>query len=172
MHQISFPISLWVAPPPDLARYREMAECGFTIVPVVAESPDQGLRALELAQQVGVRVLIADPRIHPDLPYEPGWQEVVQAVVDDYVGHAALWGYLLTDEPHLRHFHNLAQLVRAFQSRDPECVPFINLFPNYASPDQLGTVEYEQHVQAVYQLASSTDVSSHLRNRDRLLVQP
>jgi hypothetical protein len=27
-------------------------------------------------------------------------------------------------------------------------VPFINLFPNYASPDQLGTVEYEQHVRA------------------------
>jgi hypothetical protein len=146
MKQISFPISLWVAPPPELARYREMAECGFTIVPVVAESTDQGLLALELAQQVGVRVLIADPRIHRDLPDAPGWQEVVQAVVDDYSGHAALWGYLLTDEPHLRHFHNLALLARAFQSRDPERVPFINLFPNYASPDQLGTIEYEQHV--------------------------
>ncbi|MCJ7549184.1 MAG: hypothetical protein MUQ30_05840, partial [Anaerolineae bacterium] len=61
-------------------------------------------------------------------------QQVVQTVIDDYADHAALWGYLLTDEPHLRHFENLAQLTSAFQSRDPERVPLINLFPNYASP--------------------------------------
>ncbi|OQY19611.1 MAG: hypothetical protein B6I35_11475, partial [Anaerolineaceae bacterium 4572_32.2] len=147
MDQISFPISLWNAPPPELARYQEMADCGFTVVPVVVESPQQGRLALDLAQQVGVQVLIADPRIHRDLPNKSGWQEVVQAVVDDYAHHAALCGYLLTDEPHLRHFENLAQLTRAFQDRDPERVPFINLFPNYANPEQLGTVEYERHVQ-------------------------
>jgi len=148
MDQISFPIGLWCAPPPELARYQEMADCGFTVVPVVVESPQQGRLVLDLAQQVGVQVAIADPRIHRDLPNEPAWQEVVQTVIDDYADHTALWGYLLTDEPHLRHFENLAQLTRAFQSRDPERVPLINLFPNYAGPDQLGTVDYERHVQA------------------------
>ena len=69
-----------------------------------------GFIVVESSQQVGVRVLIAGPRIQCDLPNETGWQEVVQAVVDDYANHAALWGYLLTDEPHLRHFENLARL--------------------------------------------------------------
>ena len=33
-------------------------------------------------------------------------------------------------------------------TRDPERVPFINLFLNYTDPDQLGTVNYERHVEA------------------------
>jgi len=134
MNQISLPVGLWGAPPPELARYQEIADCGFTVVPVVGESPQQGRPALDLAHQVSVQVTIADPRIHRDLPNEPAWQEVVQTVIDDYADHAALWGYLLTGEPHLRHFENLAQLTRAFQSRDPERVPLINLFLNYAGP--------------------------------------
>lgn len=148
MDQIPFAIGLWGGPSLELARYQEMAEAWFTLVPVVAESPEQGRLALDLAQQVGMRVIMADARIHRDLPREPGWQEVVQAVVNDYAESPALWGYLLTDEPHLSHFENLAHLTRAFQALDPERVPFINLFPNYASPDQLGTVDYEHYVAA------------------------
>ena len=30
----------------------------------------------------------------------------------------------------------------------PAALPYINLFPNYASPDQLGTVDYAYHVRA------------------------
>ena len=148
MDQIPFAIGLWGGPPFELSRYQEMAECGFTLVPVVAESPEQGRLALELAQRVGMRVIMADSRIHRDLPREPAWREVVQAVVNDYAGCPALWGYLLTDEPHLDHFENLAHLTRAFQSLDPERVPFVNLFPNYASPDQLGMIDYERYVAA------------------------
>jgi len=78
MDQVSFPIGLWCAPPPDLARYQEMADCGFTVVPVAVEFPQQGHLALKPTQQVGVPLLIGGPRLHRELPNEPTWQEVVQ----------------------------------------------------------------------------------------------
>jgi len=148
MRDLSFPISFWVAPSVELAHYQEVAECGFTIVPIPAETSDAGRRALDLAQQVGIKAIIADPRIHRDLPVKAGWEQTVQAVVSDYGQHPALWGYYLTDEPSFCHFENLAQLTRAFRERDPAHAPYINLFPNYANADQLGTVDYRHHVHA------------------------
>lgn len=152
MDDLAFPISFWVAPPAELVRYQEVAECGFTVVPVPAETPDAGRYALDLAQQVGLKAVIVDPRIHRDLPDQPGWEGVVQAVIDDYGRHPALWGYFLTDEPSFGHFANLARLTKAFQERDPAHVPYINLFPNYASAEQLGTVDYRQHVHAFLEI--------------------
>jgi len=152
MHDSTFPISFWVAPPAELARYQEVAECGFTIVPISAETPDAGRYALDLAQQVGVKAVVIDPRIHRGLPSKPGWEQTVQAVVNDYGRHPALWGYFLTDEPSFSHFENLARLTRAFQERDPAHMPYINLFPNYADADQLGTVDYRHHVHAYLEI--------------------
>jgi len=148
-----FPITYWVSPPPELARYREVAECGFTVVPVLAETPAEGLRTLDLAQEVGVRAFVFDPRIHRDLPDESGWEGTIEAVVRDYGGHPALYGYLITDEPHLRHFKKLGQICDAFRALDPGHAPLINLFPNYASPDQLGTLDYRTHVRAFLETA-------------------
>lgn len=143
-----FPISFWVGPPLTLEGVQEAADCGFTVLPVVAGSEDEVLHGLELAHAVGVKALVVDPRIHRDLPDQAAWQEVVAAVVGAYSHHPAVYGYLLTDEPHLRDFGKLAELVAAFQHYDSGCIPFINLFPNYASADQLGTLSYEAHVAA------------------------
>jgi len=143
-----FPISFWVSPPLDLERYREVAEAGFTVIPIWEPTEERLRTGLDLAAEVGIQAMVVDPRIHRDLPDEPGWETVVQTVVDAYADHPALYGYFLTDEPHLKHFANLGKLTRAFLERDPARVPYINLFPNYASPDQLGTLDYEAHVQA------------------------
>jgi len=51
------------APSLELARYQGVADCGFTVVPVVVESPQQGHLALKLTQQVGVPLLIGGPRL-------------------------------------------------------------------------------------------------------------
>ena len=78
IEQIPFPMGLRSAPSLELARYQGVADCGFTVVPVVVEFPQQGHLALKLTQQVGVPLLIGGPRLHRELPNEPTWQEVVQ----------------------------------------------------------------------------------------------
>jgi len=61
--QIPFSNGLRSAPSLELARYQRVADCGFTVVPVVVESPQQGHLALKLTQQVGVPLLIGGPRL-------------------------------------------------------------------------------------------------------------
>ena len=148
MDDQAFPISYWVGPPTEMDRIREVAECGFTVLPLMAPTPEELRHGLDLAQQVGVKAMAVDPRIHRGLPDEANWEASVEAVVAAYGAHPALYGYFVTDEPHLREFPKLAQVVAALRQNDPHHDSFINLFPNYASPDQLGTLSYEEHVAA------------------------
>jgi hypothetical protein len=141
-----FIISFWHDPPPKLARYRELADCGFTLAASQAPTPQVGRQVLDLCQQVGIKAMIIDPRIRADLVQQADWEAVVSRVVADYSGHPALWGYYLTDEPGLNSFADLARLHALFRQLDPKSVPYINLFPNYANSDQLGTVDYRNHV--------------------------
>ncbi len=146
MNENVFPIGLWVPPSLTRERLHEVAECGFTVMPVPARSVEQGRQALDWLQEAGALGMIQDRRVNRDLPEQDGWESVVDEVVDGYRDHPALWGYYLSDEPHLRMFDNLGDLTKAFLERDPDHVPYINLFPNYAAPDQLGTIDYREHV--------------------------
>ena len=147
-----FIISFWHDPPVELARYQELADCGFTLAASQAPTPQIGRQVLDLCQQVGIKAMVIDPRIRTDLPQQAGWEKVVRQVVADYAGHPALWGYYLTDEPNLNQFENLARLHTLFRQLDSQAVPYINLFPNYASCDQLGTVDYRQHVRSFVEM--------------------
>lgn len=143
-----FPISYWLGPSLVRARYAEVAEAGFTVVPIRGDTPEQILQVLDWCQEFGLQAIVLDGRIRSGMTDAADWEAAVDAVVAAYGGHPALWGYYVTDEPHLCEFAGLAQIVRAFEERDPERVAYINLYPNYASPDQLGTVSYAAHVRA------------------------
>lgn len=142
-----FPITFWGPPPVELVHYQRMAEAGFTLAQIIAESPASGRQALDLAQQVGVQGMIWDPRVSRDLPERPNWEETVRAVVADYADHPALWGYMLADEPQPREFASLARLMRSFEEHDPQHVPYTNMLPGWVRSDWLGTIDYRQHAQ-------------------------
>ncbi len=152
MSERVFPISYWVSPPSVQERYDEAAECRFNVVPGPPE-------ALDLAQKAGIKLILQDRRIHAHMTETPGWEASVQAVVDAYATHPALWGYYVTDEPSYHQFDALARIVRAFEARDPQHPTFINLFPNYASPEQLGTLDYTEHVRRYVDLVQPRLVS-------------
>jgi hypothetical protein len=52
--------------------------------------------------------------------------------------HPALYSYYLTDEPNATNFPALGRLVAYLRERDPAHLAYINLFPTYASNEQLG----------------------------------
>jgi hypothetical protein len=60
--------------------------------------------------------------------------------------HPALAGYFLTDEPAAGSFAELARWVRQMKAADGEHESYINLFPNYATPAQLGTATYQKYL--------------------------
>jgi len=106
-----FLVIAYPGPPRDqanLERYREIADAGIdVIVPANgAWDSESNLKALDLAAEVGLRVIVTDLRILP-------WhekdrvridQQRIDAVAADYRNHPALFGYVICDEPNARYF--------------------------------------------------------------------
>ncbi len=128
--QDRFVIGMWVAPQAkeDLAaRYRELADAGFNVV--IGNSPVPVEEQLRVCDEVGLKALV----------HAPGG-------VRDWPVNASCWGYLLKDEPSAVDFPALATVVAEVREHRPGRLAYINLFPNYASPAQLGTQGYDEHV--------------------------
>ncbi len=128
-------IGFWVDPPADEsmdARYAEIAEANFTLVlgGFGARTPETVRRQLELCEKLDLRAVVSTAGLPPDqLPEGP-----------------ACWGYMLRDEPNARDFPALRAQVDAIRAARPGRLAYINLFPDYASPQQLGTDTYDEHV--------------------------
>jgi hypothetical protein len=130
--QDRFAIGFWVPPQTETdlrTRYQEIADANFTVVVGAggAQLPEQ----LALCQEFQLRALVSGA-----------------GSVASWPDHDACWGYLLTDEPHAREFPALAAKADEVRRLHPGRLPYINLFPNYASKEQLGTGTYEEHVAA------------------------
>lgn len=147
-----FPISFWCAPPANqttVERYKEIAGAGFNIAGPPCEgggSVERNLRILNASRAAGIKAIIADDRMPLAITGVPDARERLDAIVRDYSRHPALAGYFITDEPNASAFQGLAEVVAYLREKDPKHPAFINLFPNYASPQQLGTATYEEHV--------------------------
>jgi len=110
---------LWLYSRPDLAsRYKDI---GFNA---------------QRRGEAGVKLFINYPKIAA----EP------EKIAEHFRNHPALGGYYIKDEPSAELFPQLAETVKRIQSVDSEHPCYINLFPDYAAPQQLGTETYQQHI--------------------------
>ena len=146
-----FIISYWCGPPPKEttpARYREIADCGFNVaMPPINGKGDvkTNMKILDLCKAVGIKAVIADGRM--PLSAKPAERKkALDAIIATYSSHPALLGYYITDEPNAKAFPVLGEINQYMLKADPKHLPYINLFPNYASAQQLGNNTYEQHV--------------------------
>lgn len=134
--QAEFPILAWVGVPEvetTIERYRELKESGLNINFSWYSNIAAVEKALDVAHKAGVKLLFSCP----ELQTEP--EKTVRRVMK----HPALSGYHLRDEPSAADFPALGEWVRRIQSVDKEHYCYINLFPNYASAEQLFGKGYE-----------------------------
>jgi hypothetical protein len=135
----AIPILAWGGPPADQTtpeRYRELAEAGFTHNYSGFGNVAQMRAALDIAHAAGLKAFASLPQ----LKEEP--ENTARQLRD----HPALAGYYLRDEPSAADFAELAEWERRVRSADPDHPCYINLFPNYATPGQLGTATYREHL--------------------------
>ncbi|MDH7482188.1 MAG: hypothetical protein QHH26_09495 [Armatimonadota bacterium] len=147
-----FIISYWCGPLPNDnldARYAEVAECNFThaMPPCAGVTVEQNKAILDACAKHGLKYIIPDARILAKEPNDPDFTSNLDAVIADYSNHPATAGYFITDEPNSSAFPKLAAINQYLTKKDPKHMPFINLFPNYASEAQLGNKTYEEHVE-------------------------
>ena len=133
--QDRFAIGFWVDPPADAnmdRHYADLAAANFTLVigGFGAGSPEAVDRQIALCEAHDLRTLVSEAgRAPSELPENP-----------------VVWGYRLRDEPPLQEFPGLQKSVATLREARPGKLSYINLFPNYASNQQLGAPDYDTYV--------------------------
>lgn len=151
-----FAVMAWNHVPSDAATFRKMRECGLTVAGFV--SPAE----LDLCQAAGLKAIVSDGRASG---YD--WKNVDEAVARRNIAslvaetgqHPAVYGYYLRDEPGAELFPGLATVSALVRELAPGKWPYINLYPNYANAQQLGTPTYEEHLQRFIETCKPTMLS-------------
>lgn len=131
------------------ARFAQMAAAHFNLVQI---APGCNSTHLDLCSKYGLKAMVEDARMnyiardYPGEPSEAEIQTMLDGVVADWSSHAAVWGYIVLDEPNSSRFPRLRSIVSGLQAKDPGHVGQINLLPTYASPEQLGAPTYPEYV--------------------------
>ncbi|MBN1293375.1 MAG: beta-galactosidase, partial [Candidatus Latescibacteria bacterium] len=134
------PIHAWIGPPAEqtsYARYKELADAGFTHSFSGFPDADAMQKALDVAKAAGIQLFVHIPELKSD----------PEGTVKRFKDHPALAGYHLRDEPNAKDFPELAAWVQRIRAVDDDHFCYINLFPNYASAEQLGNPSYREHVE-------------------------
>ncbi len=127
-------------------KFAEAVEANFNVINFAGATPEINLRALDIAHELGVKVMIHDNRIMARIDRQRGFKSNLDSVVKDYKSHPALWGYYIKDEPNSSLFVTLGAINKHLLEKDRKRVPYINLYPTYANTKQLGSPTYEHHV--------------------------
>ncbi len=134
------PILGWYGVSPKestVERFTEQRESGITHNFTIFSSVDELAVAMDAAAKAGIKMIIHCP----ELATEP------EQIVRRFMDHPALAGYFLRDEPGRNAFPELGQWAKRIQAVDNKHFCYLNLFPNYASKEALGTETYREHVQ-------------------------
>ena len=137
-------VTYWCGPSMTDATAAQMAEGGFNLVWC-------GEQELDVAQRHGLRAQLTDGLLSPAALEDPAQREKLDALIARVRHHPALYDYFITDEPSATNFPALGKLVAYLRERDPAHLAYINLFPTYASNEQLGTkgdpvTAYREHL--------------------------
>lgn len=148
-----YPIGFWWPPPPaetTIERYAEIAHAGFTFVTSGNGVVDQPITSSMLAAAEANELLgiPQDTRLN-SLTSKPRdeWATTVRKVLNDYEAYDSFAGFLLYDEPNTSAFPDLAETSQLIRQLAPRALPYINLFPTYASTSQLGAASYWDYLQ-------------------------
>lgn len=124
-------VTYWCGPSMTDAVAQQMAEGGWNLVWC-------GEAELDTVQRHGLRGQLTHPLLAPASLDDPKKREQLDALLERVRRHPALYAYFIIDEPNASHFAALGRLVAHLRQRDPARLAYINLFPTYASNEQLG----------------------------------
>lgn len=139
-----FPIMAWEWMPNDPDVIKEVAACGFNIAGFATP------QTLDLVHEAGMYAFVTDPRLsqhdwrHVDAP---AVQAAIGEVIAEVGKHPAVFGYYIKDEPHVDEFAGLEVAAETVHRLAPGSWPYINLFPDYAVFEQLGTATYAEYLE-------------------------
>ena len=150
-------VTYWAGPPLTDAVAQQMADGGWNLVWC-------GEKELDVAQRHGLRAQLQDGLLTPESLDNPAQRSKLDTLISRVRNHPALYSYFITDEPSAAAFPALRRLVAYLRQRDPGHLAYINLFPTYASNEQLGTkgdkiTAYREHLRQYMDVVKPSLVS-------------
>ncbi len=148
-----FEITYYYGPTPEYIVKEEciadVAASGITLCQLFWMDAAVIKEALPLLKQYGLRATVCDKRIE-DLYQNEKLEDVdriVQEVVEDYRPYDNVEEWGICDEPEATKFPIVAAIVNAFRKYSDKATD-VNLFPDYAVPEQLKTVDYATYIKS------------------------
>ena len=137
-----FPFGFWSSYPYAIdgmteAEIAGMAECGMTLTmspPIRDGQTEAALRALDLCEKYGIRLILVDRRTHWTRIREGAetYRANLRAAYEDFGRHPATFGFFLGDEPHEDELALCTEAYRIALEEGPGLVPYLNMYPGYA----------------------------------------
>lgn len=147
-----FPIAAWVISAPDMTteeQFAEIRDCGFNMV-ILQRTGDEDLfhKHCKWLAKYELTVLWFDYSAYVYDSEDPvNGAEYIRLDKDNaYLNTDITWGTMLRDEPNASLFETLKEAYDAYDAIAEDKIPYINLFPSYATNEQLGSPSYEDHV--------------------------
>ena len=137
-------VTYWAGPAMTDATAKQMADGNWNLVWCSEKE-------LDVAQHHGLRAMLQDGLLTPATLDDNARRGQLDALIARVKQHPAMCAYFITDEPNAAVFPGLGKLVAYLRERDPGHLAYINLFPTYASNEQLGTkgdvvAAYREHL--------------------------
>ncbi|HEY7147909.1 MAG TPA: hypothetical protein VH420_00545 [Gaiellaceae bacterium] len=140
----------YCGPPPEQstpARFAQALDAGFTFsMPPCTDDTGytvaQNRQILDAAQVAGMPVMVWDKRMQQALDDPAARPQLLDAIVNAYSSHPALWGYFVYDEVPPELIGATAAVVAGLRARDPRHPAYVSLFPDYYPP----IPDYDQYV--------------------------
>ena len=131
-----YPITFWDGIPQKHVspeRIREAAEAGFTIIECRYDT-QTNKQVLAWCEAQGLQAYVGDVRIYREaFEGKDGWQQAVDATINDYKDFPAAKRFFIKDEPNEAQFPALARVTDYLREHHPGTEFFINLLPNWAA---------------------------------------
>jgi len=129
--QKNFLITFWCPPPATDENFARVAAEGFNLT----WAPEEGL---DVAARHGLRAMLTSELLKPEVLDDAAKRAELDALIARVKGHPALEAYFITDGPGEGAFPGLGKIVAYLREHDPAHLAYINLYPTYASEEQLG----------------------------------
>lgn len=141
-----FPILAWNPSPSDAASLALMKEAGLNVSGFCQIEDLDKVRAAGLACVVSYQPL--RELIERGVATDAEIRQIVADLKARIGTHPAAFGVNLRDEPSAARMPFLGRIAAELRRAMPDKLPYINLFPNYAAPQLLGTDSYDAYLRA------------------------
>lgn len=144
--QKEFIVTMWVPGPATIENTASMAKDNYTHINWERwQDPNaplvdfiDPLVALDVTGRGGMKSILYSVLLRPASLDDPVKKIQLDDLIEKARQNPALEAYYIVDEPQAPTFPALARLIKYVKAKDPERLTFINLYPTYASQEQLG----------------------------------